>query len=67
MAKNRKFIFTDNTAPAEKQVKEIESTGYKKAVKSYQNSTKAKVVEVSWSTKRGDEFTKLQPLPYRSK
>lgn len=63
MAKERKFLFTDRTAPEGEQVKEIEANGYKRAVKSYQSSSKAKVVEVEWSTKRGEEFFKVQQLP----
>ena len=63
MAKTRKFIFTDRTAPEGEQVKEIEATGYKRAIKSFQNSTNAKEVEVEWTTKRGEEFVKIQPLP----
>ena len=46
MAKTRKFIFTDKSAPAEDQIKEVEATGYKRAVKSYQGGSKATVVEV---------------------
>jgi hypothetical protein len=63
MARTRTFTFTDKTAPAEEQVKEVEARGFKQAVKSYQNSTKAKVVEVEWETKRGETFHKLQALP----
>jgi hypothetical protein len=63
MAKNRKFTFIDKSAPAEDQIKEIEAVGYKRAVKSYQGSSKAKIVEVEWETKRGELFSKLQPLP----
>jgi hypothetical protein len=40
MAKERKFIFTDRTAPEGEQVKEIEANGFKRAVKSYQSSSK---------------------------
>jgi hypothetical protein len=63
MPKNRKFIFTDKTAPAEEQVKEVEALGYRRAVKSYQSGSKAKFVEVEWTTKSGEEFYKLQKLP----
>ena len=63
MAKTRKFIFADKSAPAEDQIKEVEATGYKRAVKSYQGGSKATVVEVEWETKRGETFTKLQSLP----
>ena len=63
MAKERIFKFTDMTAPAEEQVKEVTANSYKRAVKSYQNGTKAKQVEVEWTTKRGEEFYKVQDLP----
>jgi hypothetical protein len=63
MAKTRKFTFIDRSAPAEDQVKEIEAVGYKRAVKSYQGGSKAKIVEVEWETKRGEIFSKLQLLP----
>lgn len=63
MAKERIFKFTDMTAPAEEQVKEVTANSYKRAVKSYQSGTKAKQVEVEWTTKRGEEFYKVQDLP----
>jgi hypothetical protein len=63
MAKTRTFTFIDRSAPAEDQVKEIEAVGYKRAVKSYQGGSKAKIVEVEWETKRGEIFSKLQLLP----
>lgn len=63
MAKNRTFKFIDKSAPAEDQIKEIEAVGYKRAVKSYQVNSKAKIVEVEWKTKKGEAFTRLQPLP----
>lgn len=63
MAKERIFKFTDMTAPAEEQVKEVTANSYKRAVKSYQGGTKAKQVEVEWTTKRGEEFYKVQNLP----
>ena len=58
-----KFIFTDRTAPEGEQVKEIEANGFKRAVKSYQSSSKAKEVEIEWTTKKGEEFFKVQSLP----
>ena len=50
MAKERIFKFIDNTAPEEEQVKEVTAMSYKKAVKSYQGGSKAKQVEVEWTT-----------------
>ena len=63
MAKERIFKFTDTTAPEEEQVKEVTAMSYKKAVKSYQGGSKAKQVEVEWTTKAGEEFYKVQKLP----
>lgn len=63
MAKERIFKFIDRAAPEEEQVKEVTANSFKRAVKSYQSSTKAKQVEVEWTTKRGEEFYKLQSLP----
>lgn len=63
MPKERTFKFIDRTAPEEEQIKEVTANSYKRAVKSYQASAKAKEVEVEWTTKRGDEFFKVQPLP----
>ena len=63
MAKERIFKFIDKTAPEEEQVKEVTANSFKRAVKSYQSSTKAKEVEVEWTTKRGEEFYKVQSLP----
>ena len=63
MAKERIFKFIDNTAPEEEQVKEVTAMSYKKAVKSYQGGSKAKQVEVEWTTKAGEEFYKVQKLP----
>lgn len=63
MPKERTFKFTDKTAPEEEQIKEVTATSYKRAVKSYQSSTKAAQVEVEWTTKRGEEFYHVQKLP----
>jgi len=63
MPKERTFKFTDKTAPEEEQVKEITANSYKRAVKSYQSSSKAAQVEVEWTTKRGEEFYQVQKLP----
>jgi intracellular sulfur oxidation DsrE/DsrF family protein len=58
MAKNRKFIFTDNGEP-----KEIEAVSFKKAVKSFQSGTKSKKVNVEWTSKRGVVMTSIIDLP----
>ncbi len=63
MAKERIFKFTDKTAEAEDQVKEITAMSFKKAVKSFQGGTKAHQVEVEWTTKKGEEFYAVQKLP----
>jgi|TARA_B100001094_G_scaffold224241_1_gene218435 two-component SAPR family response regulator len=63
MAKERIFKFTDKTAEAEDQVKEITAMSFKKAVKSFQGGTKAQQVEVEWTTKKGEEFYAVQKLP----
>ena len=63
MPKERIFKFTDVTAPEEERVKEVTAMSYKRAVKSYQGGSKAKEVEVEWTTKGGEEFYKVQKLP----
>lgn len=63
MPKERTFKFIDRTAPEEEQIKEVTANSYKKAVKSYQASAKVKEVEIEWTTKRGEEFFKVQSLP----
>ena len=63
MPKERLFKFTDVTAPEEERVKEVTAMSYKRAVKSYQGGSKAKEVEVEWTTKGGEEFYKVQTLP----
>ena len=54
----RKFKFDDG-----KEVKEVEALSFKKAVKSFQGSSKAKMVTIEWKTKKGIEFVKQQILP----
>ena len=44
----RTFTFFDGDKTETK-----ESTSYKKAVKSYQGSTKSKIVRVEWEAKKG--------------
>ena len=58
MPKMRKFKFNDGT-----ESKEIEALSYKKAVKSFQASSKSKMVTIEWMTKNGEEFVKEQKLP----
>jgi hypothetical protein len=36
---------------------------YKKAVKSFQGGSKAKMVTIEWTTKAGEVFVKDQKLP----
>ena len=58
MPKNRIFKFDDGT-----EVKDVEALSYKKAVKSFQGSSKAKMVTIEWTTKNGEVFIKDQQLP----
>ena len=58
MSKNRIFKFDDGT-----ETKDVEALSYKKAVKSFQGSSKAKMVTIEWTTKAGEEFVKEQKLP----
>ncbi len=58
MPKMRKFKFDDGT-----ETKEIESLSFKKAVKSFQASSKAPMVTIEWTTKNGEAFVKEQTLP----
>ena len=58
MPKNRIFKFDDGT-----ETKDVEALSYKKAVKSFQGSSKAKMVTIEWKTKTGEEFVKDQKLP----
>lgn len=43
--------------------KAIENTSFKKAVKAFQNESKAKLARVEWEAKKGGEYEKLQKLP----
>ena len=45
------------------ETKEVEALSYKKAIKSFQGSSKAKMVTIEWTTKAGEEFVKEQRLP----
>ena len=58
MPKNRIFKFDDGT-----EMKDVEALSYKKAVKSFQGSSKAKMVTIEWTTKNGEVFVKEQQLP----
>ena len=57
MPKMRTFKINDGT-----EIKEVEALSYKKAVKSFQGSSKAKMVTIEWTTKAGEEFVKTQKL-----
>ena len=58
MPKNRIFKFDDGT-----ETKDVEAMSYKKAVKSFQGGSKAKMVTIEWTTKAGEVFVKEQKLP----
>ena len=58
MPKNRIFKFDDGT-----ETKDVEAMSYKKAVKSFQGGSKAKMVTIEWTTKAGEIFVKDQKLP----
>tara|TARA_B100000029_G_scaffold424842_1_gene432902 strand:- start:14639 stop:14845 length:207 start_codon:yes stop_codon:yes gene_type:complete len=59
MAKMRIFKFWKDDG----EVEEIESSGFKKAVKSFQNKVKQSMVYMEWVAKKGTEMTKWQKLP----
>ncbi len=59
MAKMRNFKFTKE----DNEVQTIESSSFKKAVKSFQNQVKQKLVYIEWVSKKGQEMTKWQLLP----
>tara|TARA_B100000427_G_scaffold238795_1_gene201683 strand:+ start:357 stop:563 length:207 start_codon:yes stop_codon:yes gene_type:complete len=59
MSKMRNFKFTKE----DNEVQTIESSSFKKAVKSFQNQVKQKMVYVEWVSKKGQEMTKWQILP----
>ena len=58
MPKMRIFKFDDGT-----ETKEVEALSLKKAIKSFQGSSKAKMVTIEWTTKAGEVFVKEQRLP----
>ena len=58
MSKMREFKIITGT-----EEKVIEATSFKKAVKSFQASSKAPMVTIEWTTKKGEEYVKEQKLP----
>ena len=58
MPKMRTFKFDDGS-----EVKDVEALSLKKAIKSFQGSSKAKMVTIEWTTKNGEGFVKDQQLP----
>ena len=58
MPKMRIFKIDDG-----KEIKDVAATSFKKAVKSFQGSSKAKMVTIEWTTKAGEVFVKEQKLP----
>ena len=58
MSKMRKFKIISGT-----EEKVIESTSFKKALKSFQASSKAPMVTIEWTTKKGEAYVKEQQLP----
>ncbi len=63
MSDKKIFKFGDVSSTPHEIIEEIESRGYKKAVKSFQNKfPKLKEVAVEW-VENGVELNKLQKLP----
>ena len=63
MSDKKEYFFIDINADSKGEMETIESRGYKKAVKSFQNKNpKLKEVVVEW-VKNGVELSKLQKLP----
>jgi|TARA_B100000315_G_scaffold197708_1_gene189080 hypothetical protein len=58
MSKMREFKIISGT-----EEKIIEATSFKKALKSFQASSKAPMVTIEWETKKGEVFVKEQKLP----
>ena len=59
MGKMRIFKFLKD----DKEIEEVESSSFKKAVKSFQNKVKQSMVYIEWISKKGQEMTKWQKLP----
>ena len=58
MSKMREFKIIFGT-----EEKIIETTSFKKALKSFQATSKAEMVTIEWETKKGKIFVKEQKLP----
>ena len=58
MPKNRIFKISDGT-----DTKDVEAMSFKKAVRSFQSFSKASMITIEWTTKRGQEFFKEQKIP----
>ena len=58
MPKMRKFTIIDGGESSE-----VEALSFKRAVKSYQGNAKNKEITVEWEAKKGEYYTKQQPLP----
>jgi|TARA_B100000073_G_scaffold341111_1_gene341944 hypothetical protein len=58
MAKKRTFTFYDG-----EETKTVEALSFRRAVKSFQNDTKSKMVRVEWEAKKGGIYEKQQALP----
>ena len=58
MSKMREFKIISGT-----EEKIIEATSFKKALKSFQASSKAPMVTIEWEKKKGEVFVKEQKLP----
>ena len=58
MPKNRIFKISDGS-----ETKEVEALSFKKAVKSFQGNSKAKMITIEWMTKAGELFIKDQKIP----
>ena len=58
MPKMRTFKFDDGS-----EDKDVEALSLKKAIKSFQGSSKAKMVTIEWTTKNGEVYVKDQQLP----
>ena len=63
MAKMRNFKFTKD----DNEVQTIESSSFKKAVKSFQNQVKQKMVYVEWVSKKGNVSFYSYKLPYKTR
>ena len=58
MAKMRTYTFYDGD-----NVETKEEMSYRKAVRSFQGSTKSKSVRVEWTAKKGGTYETIQSLP----